>query len=192
MLPWGTRESDNASAGEDMKISGIKIAFLVILCVAVGFEVWQFRSAPTTTRQNPRSAGPKKQPDFVLLPAGEATGLARFFAGPNARIEGWEPTVGDMNDVESNLPQITALSNKDPDTSRRIDDPTKYFRQYGAATIDGRKVLILNAFCPLGQDKSSIWRKQVITVNDGGNCYWRALFDLSTQKFTTLSVNGVA
>jgi hypothetical protein len=119
------------------------------------------------------------------------TSLAHFFAVPKAKIEGWEPTVSDMNDVESRLGQITALSKKDPDPNRNIDNPGAYFRQYGAVLIDGRKAILINAFCPSGQDKSEMWRKHLVLVSDGGQCYWRALFDVSTQRFTKLEVNGL-
>jgi hypothetical protein len=121
----------------------------------------------------------------------EMTSFAHFFAGSKAKIERWEPTVGEMNDVESRLGQITALSKKDPDPNRSIDNPAAYFRQYGAVSIDGQKAILINAFCPSGQDKSEMWRKHLVLVSDGGKCYWRALFDVSTQRFTKLEVNGV-
>jgi len=118
--------------------------------------------------------------------------LARFFAGPKAKIGSWEPTVGDMNGVEANLEQVTELSSKYPDAFRHIENPSQYFRQYGAVLIDGQQAILVNAFCPLGKDKSELWRKHLIVVSDGGKCYWKALFDVSTQKFTKLAVNGIA
>jgi hypothetical protein len=183
---------DNASLGDDMKNNRVKIALLALFCAVIAFELWRLRTAPTSVPQLPSRVAQKSKPGFVLLPASEVTSFARFFAGPKAKIEGWEPTLGDMNDVEANLGQITALSSKYPDTSRHIDDPTQYFRQYGAVIIDGRRVLLVNAICSLRQDKSDTWRRQLILASDGGKCYWRALYDVATQKFTSLAVNGVA
>lgn len=173
-----------------MRISRLKIGLLVLCCIAVGFEIWHFRSAPDRARQLPSPVAPKNKPDFVLLPANEVTSFARFFAGPNVKIEGWEPTMGDMNNVEGSLSQISELSKKDP--TRPINNPAEYFRQYGAVVIDGRRFFVLNAFCSIEQAHASDWRNRLIIVLDGGKCYWRALFDVSRQRFTALSVNGVA
>ena len=171
-----------------MKTSGIKIAVLVMLCVAVAFELWHFRSSQNSVQQHPRSIA-KNQIPFVLLPASEVTGLARFFAGPNAKIEPWEPTVGDMDDVNASLGQIPLLSSRDPVISRHIDTATAYYRQYGAVIIDGRKSFVLNAFCPSAEDESGMWRKHLIVARGGAKCHWKALFDVPTQKYTALAVD---
>jgi hypothetical protein len=34
------------------------------------------------------------------------------------------------------------------------------------------------------------WRKHLIVVMDGGKCYWNAVYDPATQKFSDLVVNG--
>lgn len=174
-----------------MKINQLKTALLALCCAAIAFEVWHFRSAPASHRQLPPSATQKNKPDFVLLEASQVTGLARFFAGPQASIASWEPTVGDMNDIEANLAQIPELSKKDPDPGSHIDNTLEYFRQYGAVVIDGRKSILVNAFCANGQDKSGSWRKTLVIALDGGRCYWQALYDVQTARFIKLSVNGV-
>ena len=132
-----------------------------------------------------------KQPPFVLLPQSEAAVLARFFTGPNARIEFWEPTVGDMDDVDASLGQIPPLSSRYKETYRHIDAGTAYFRQYGAVIIDGRKSFVVNAFCPSAEVASGTWRKHLMLAGDGGNCHWKALFDVSTKEFTQVEVNGL-
>jgi len=100
----------------------------------------------------------------------------------------WEPTLGDMNGVEAALPQITALSNTDPDLDRHIENPSEYYRQYLALQINGKKKLILNAMCSVDHDAN--WRKHFVVVRDGGKCFWHAVYDLSTGNFSDLSVNG--
>jgi hypothetical protein len=170
----------------------VKIALLLFCCVAIGFEVWHFRTAPSPVRQIPAPVSQKNKTDFVLLPANEATGIARFFAGPESNIGSWEPTVGDMSDIEANLSQIPALSKEDPDPNKHIDNPDEYFRQYGAVVIDGRRTILVNAFCTIGQDNSGRWRKHLVLVSDGGKCYWKAMYDVDTARFTKVSVNGIA
>jgi hypothetical protein len=175
-----------------MKTSWPKIALLVLCCAAVGFEVWHFRTSGASRQEPLLKTAQTNRPDFVLLPPSEITDLAQFLAGPKARIGSWEPTVADMNDIEANLGQITALSSRNSDPSRHIEAPSQYFRQYGAAVIDGRQVLLVNALCSFGRERSELWRKHLIIVNDGGKCYWQAMFDVSIHKFTKLAVNGIA
>lgn len=173
-----------------MKTIGIKLAFLVLLCGVVAFEVWHFRGAQTPAQQSQGATAPKNKPDFVLLPASELATFASLTETSKSRIESWEPTVGDMNDIEANLAQIAGLSNSDPDVNRHIDRPDEYYRQYLAVVINGKKKLFVNALCSVDQDP--IWRKRLDLVADGGKCFWHAMYDPSTQKFSDLTVNGRA
>lgn len=174
-----------------MRVGRWKIVFLVTCCAVLVFELWHFRRTPSSTLQPSSSVSEKDKPDFALLPASDVAGLARFFAGPEPRLANWEPTVGDMNDAEANLSQIPALSSKDPDPGRHIDNPRQYFRQYGAVVINGRRVLLLNALCSVRGHEND-WRKHLIVVMDGGKCYWHALYDPSTGQFSDLTINGMA
>ena len=64
----------------------------------------------------------------------------------------------------------------------------RYGRQYCALTNEqGHRLVYLNAFC---RDHGSIqgW----IVVEDGGHCYFQALFDLTSGSLLHFSVNGVA
>ena len=189
LLHAGTVRNDNASSGELMRNGWVKIALLVLCCAAIAFELRHFRSASTPTRQRSRLVARKSGPDFALLPASEIEPWSKYFA-PGSRAEGWEPTLGDMNDLEANLAQITTLSNSDPDPSRRIDNPAEYYRQYVAVRIDGKRRIYLNALCSVDQDAN--WRKRLIVVLDGGKCFWHAMYDPSTRTFSNLTVNGRA
>jgi hypothetical protein len=174
---------------ELMRISKLKIAFLVLFCVAGTLEWWHFRSVSGSARQTAPLAQ-KKRPDFVLLPATEITNAANLFGNLKSPMENWEPTVADINDLESSLPQITALSSKEPNTNRHIDNPDQYFRQYLAVMIHGQKQVLVNAMCTVepGQD----WRRRLTIVSDGGKCFWHAVFDPTTQTFSNLVINGRA
>ena len=180
-------ESDNANAGEHMKTSWPKVSLLVLCCAALGFEVWRFRSSSAPTTRSSESSARTKPPDFSLLPASEVSVWSKYFA-PGSHANSWEPTLGDMNGVEAALPQITALSNTDPDLDRHIENPSEYYRQYLALQINGKKKLILNAMCSVDHDAN--WRKHFVVVRDGGKCFWHAVYDLSTGNFSDLSVNG--
>jgi len=185
------RARDNANAGKDMKISWLKIALLVLCCAALAFELWHFRSAPRSAQAHPPVV-PRSKPDFVLLPVSETATYSELFGEPKPRIQSWEPTLGNINDLESNLPKVSTLSAEFNDPNRHIDDARDYFRQYLAVTVKGRNLVFVNALCRIDPQVSSAWRKHLIMVNDGGECFWHAMYDPSTQKFSDLTVNGVA
>ena len=153
-----------------------------MLCAAVGWEWWHFRSASNSARQA-ASFAHKNAPDFALLPASQIQPWIEYFS-PGSHVESWEPTVGDIEGAESNLSQISAQRND-------IDDARKYFRQYLAVVVNGRRTIFLNAFCT-NQGHENDWRKRLVFVYDGGKCFWHATYDPATQKFSELAVNGVA
>jgi hypothetical protein len=70
-----------------------------------------------------------------------------------------------------------------------IIDLKRYKRQYIAITNskDEREVWI-NCFC---SDMSINWRKEIVEVEDGGNCYFNLKINLTTGKYYELRVNGV-
>ena len=113
-----------------MRIGKVRLALLVLLCsIAVVLGVRRLRVTPLPAANSQKNLVPKAKPDFALLPATEIETYEKYyranFAGP---AENWEPTVGDINGLEANLPQITALSGKQPDPGRHIDDAHQYFR----------------------------------------------------------------
>ena len=175
------------SVGEFMRLGKFKIALLGLCCVVIAFEVWHLRSGsgvrPTASAEH------RHKPDFVLLPESEVATFAQTFADPKPRVESWEPTVGDIDDLKSNLAQISALSSKEPDTNRHIDHPDQYFRQYLAVVVNGKKIIFVNAMCSV--DAGQHWRKRLALANDGGRCFWHAIYDPATQTFSELNINGL-
>jgi hypothetical protein len=172
-----------------MQFNKIKITLVFLLCLLLGFEIWRLRTGPGAGQQTP-PVSQRHKPDFVLLPESEVASYAPFFPGPQPHLESWEPTVGDIDDLNSNLSQIATLSDKDPDASRHIDAPYQYYRQYLAVVVNGKKTIFVNAMCRVEPGKD--WRKHLAIANDGGKCYWHAIYDPETQMFSNLMVNGVA
>ena len=174
-----------------MRLSRLKIALLVLCCLVLGFEIWRLRVAPRPAEEHTGAATQRHKPEFALLPEAEIGTYAQWFAIPQSQLQNWEPTVADMNDAEGNLSQIAILPAEDGNPQSRIDDPHQYFRQYLAVVANGKKTLFLNAFCT-DEGHSNDWRKHLIFVYDGGKCFWHAVYDQATQKFSELQVNGVA
>ena len=170
-----------------MQIGKLKLVLVALCCVALAFEVWHLRTGRSGQPQS-QQAVPKHGPRFVLLPASEIAAYGGASPGTKPHMENWEPTVADINDLEANLSQISALSRKEPDAERHIDDPSQYFRQYLAVAVNGRRTIFVNALCNVEPGEG--WRKHLVYVLDGGKCYWNAVYDPATQRFSDLVVNG--
>lgn len=76
------------------------------------------------------------------------------------------------------------------DKKHFVIDLSRYKRQYVAAlNSKGEKEVWLNCFCKAG-DKD--WRKDLIIVKDGGNCYFSLKINLTSGQYFELRVNGDA
>lgn len=171
-----------------MHAGRLKLGILAACFVAGAWEIWHLKGG------SPRPPNPpvllRHKPDRALLPEAEITAYAKLFAAPKSRVETWEPTVAEIEGLEDNLPQVTALSRQNPDPDRHLENPDQYFRQYLAVVIDGKKDIFVNSLCSVEQTKD--WRKRLTIPSGGGKCFWHAVYDPATRKFSDLIVNGVS
>lgn len=71
-----------------------------------------------------------------------------------------------------------------------IDIKRKYKRQYVPVLNNkGKKEIWVNVFCSTWDNR---WKKEILLVHDGGNCYFNLKINLSTRKCFDFSVNGYA
>ncbi|SDD00270.1 hypothetical protein [Williamwhitmania taraxaci] len=71
-----------------------------------------------------------------------------------------------------------------------IIDLVRYKRQYVAITnVKGEKEVWVNCFCATW---NTDWRKDLILVEDGGNCFFNLKINLTTGQYYELMVNGDA
>lgn len=123
------------------------------------------------------------QQKFVILPARLATKIAKQGT--------WQPTKADIDGIEANLSQVSKLQAENwKSPAIRIDHPETYFRQYIAILRDGKRRIYVNAFC--AKEFLSDWRDRLIVVDDGATCFWQALYDPATKKFSSLTINSRA
>jgi hypothetical protein len=90
--------------------------------------------------------------------------------------------------------QFKEINDKHPeyelDKKNFTIDLTLYKRQYIAIlNSKGEKEVWVNCFCGAG---SQNWKKNLILVLDGGNCYFNLKINLSTGQYYELTVNGDA
>jgi hypothetical protein len=134
------------------------------------------------------AAGQQTQ-QSVILPSAEAKNL-KFFGLPGKLTGHWNPKNSDIDDLERNLDQVTALDSKTLGPRFHIEHPEKYYRQYLGVALDYRRMIFVDAFCDLkGFD---YWQEHLVIVSDGATCFWHALYDPASGKFTYLQINGRA
>ncbi|TWI77984.1 hypothetical protein IQ13_4227 [Lacibacter cauensis] len=89
--------------------------------------------------------------------------------------------------------KFDTLSKEHPEYNLKVDDfvidLSRYKRQYlPFLNSAGQKEVWVNCFC----SDFANWRKEILTVKDGGNCYFSLTINLSTNTFSYFMVNGEA
>jgi hypothetical protein len=120
--------------------------------------------------------GAQPESNFVVLTTQPPHGVATQGT--------WNPSTSDIAKAESSISQIATLPENH--LSNHIDHPQRDFKQYVPIRQAGRNLLYVNGFCKA----PSYWRTQLVIVWDGGSCYWQALYDPATDKYSDLTVNG--
>lgn len=90
--------------------------------------------------------------------------------------------------------QYNETKTKDPNLKINVKDfiidLKKYKRQYYAVTNSkGEKEVWVNCFCDTWKKN---WRKELIFVLDGGNCFFNLKINLTKGEYYDLMVNGDA
>jgi hypothetical protein len=105
--------------------------------------------------------------------------------------------------MESKLGQISQLRTKCCIEGVQIEDPNRWYMQYVGLVWKGKKVIYINAIStrkPEGacynekreitDESCELWKQHAYVICDGGNS-WGVIYDVTTGKFSDLSVNGV-
>ena len=112
--------------------------------------------------------------------------------------EAYEPAVLNQSDIyaiETLLITGVADYNKSLKSGRvyrEIDLNKRNYRKQLMAVVNakGEKEVWVNCFCDTwGSDK---WKREIVMVTDGGNCYFNFKLNLTTKKVYDLQVNGEA
>jgi len=78
-----------------------------------------------------------------------------------------------------------------------INRPDNYYKQFiTVSNLQGEKEVWVNCFCynylkANGQD-ADYWKKGIIRVNDGGNCFFQLKINLTRNVLKEFNVNGLA
>jgi hypothetical protein len=129
------------------------------------------------------------QQRYALLPGRAASTVPAHNLGEIFSWRTWRPTEADIAGLEASLSEISDLKVENWNSSIHIDHPERYFRQYVTVVRAGKKEIYINAFCDYPPRD---WATHLHVVLDGGTCYWQALYDPATKRFSHLTANGRA
>jgi hypothetical protein len=128
----------------------------------------------------------------VLLPVHELKSVSdRYSSDRSEKYDGtWEPTKADLDGLEKSLPQVSKIKIFGWATKIHIEHPELYYRQYVAVLVAGKKMIFVNAFRYVQEFPQ--WRDRLVLVHDGDLCFWQALYDPATMRFSNLRINARA
>jgi hypothetical protein len=126
----------------------------------------------------------------VIASEAGAKELTDFYVG-GAPVENfWTPTEEDIAALERSLPVYIQTEGANvrgvrPDFINRLPE---YKRQYAGFIQSDRRLILVNATCTDNFD----WQSQPVFVMDGGDCFFRIIYDPEAGTFEGFEVNGEA
>ena len=130
----------------------------------------------------------------VLLAADQAAPMVQQCSRAVPRITGsWIPTAKDIKRLERDLVRIKGQRASACCTqSAKMDDASKYFRQYAGVVRGGRRLIYVNAFLnPPGAGPDAVdWKQKPVIACGGGVDNWGVLYDPESRTFAQLAFNG--
>lgn len=124
---------------------------------------------------------------IVTREQAEGMGVASWLVGSG---NFWTPSVDDILKLEEKIAEYLSQNSnqfyRQPTVWERLDE---YQRQFIGLERGGRQIIYGNFFCNnIGMD----WRKILVIVDDGGDCYFQVEYDVESGLFIKLMVNGEA
>jgi len=101
----------------------------------------------------------------------------------------YTPEEEDIRQMELNFNKIKSLKSG----NKQINNLEQYAYQYVGIIIDGNKYIYINAFSISCFETFPIWietwKKEPITMYDGGDLYWGAVYNPVSNRFSQLFFN---
>ncbi len=162
---------------------------------------------PTAASLGPVPTAPPVGPLPTLPPTTAPTGAAPYIDVNGAGYQGvivpadrgaefgifkatgyWTATENDVAAFEAAFPGWIAQQTEwgAPEVTAKLPE---YIRQYVGFSRGDTTLLYVNAFCELDFID---WHKEPVSVDDGGPCFFRVVFDPADGTFLELMINGLA
>jgi hypothetical protein len=181
--------------------------FVLVLALGCGTQSRAPAAAPAEPASAPakpdvpptpsKSEEPMQSDDLrVLLPHDQVNAYFRMRGGNEKPRSHFTPTAGEIEKLEAGLPAMLREQVKSP----RIGPPPlwkrapKFMRQYIAfVDADGQRWIWANFMCDNpGPPGSDAWRKKIVSVDDGGDCFFNFEWSPDSGAYRRLEVNGDA
>lgn len=103
----------------------------------------------------------------------------------------WTPGAGDISKTEKLLygcyeQECRGTANRL--LNRKLDDYN--YQLMGALMDNGEKVIWINALCKKEESSMADWKKRLVVVADGGNCFFNIQVNITRDVWGLLMVNG--
>ena len=122
----------------------------------------------------------------VIVPADQVGDFMQGLTG--MPVQGsWTPTPEQIATLESKLPSyLKDAPGAVADLHERVGG---YQRQYAGYVMEGRALILVNAFCSI---PGINWTSQPVFVADGGDCFFTVSYESASGLFADLRINGEA
>ncbi len=160
------------------------ITFLFLFAVLGSASACQF---------SPASPNVPPLPSAAALPTANTMPQPVTGAGFEGVILGdgaWTPDAEMIAALAPRLPAYLAQNQAkfNPAQPPIIERLAQYKFQYWGETPNGKRVIVVNAFCANFDD----WKTRRVMVLDGGDCFFNLKYDVDSGTFSDLQVNGEA
>lgn len=121
----------------------------------------------------------------------EAESKMDWLFGKN--YKNWSPGSEDITAADKLL--AAAFKDQERGTVNRVSGKSldDYNMQFvGAADANGDKIIWINCFCKKEENFFKEWKKNIVHVADGGNCFFNVKINITKNTYTDFMVNGDA
>lgn len=144
---------------------------------------------PTTGAKAGEDSEIVKTDEFegVIISREKAAEFMKGFSNVEEK-DTWTPGKDDVLKLEERIESYLkkAAAKRSPQLWSKL---APYKRQYVGLMRNNRRVIFANFFC----DAFNVdWKKTVVAVADGGDCFFTVVYDLERAGFNDLRINGEA
>jgi hypothetical protein len=101
----------------------------------------------------------------------------------------WTPNMDDISKLNRKI-EIYLQQSKDTVANKVAGNLSDYKMQYIGYTDNGKKWILINAFCGSVWKANDSWQSNVVIVFDGGPCFFQVRYDVVGSQFERFEVNG--
>jgi len=168
---------------------GIMLLMSLVACSNLSNKKLPVDIFSTATPKSPEGLTVIADQNWVIIAKEQAEemGIASWLVGSNGF---WTPSVDDILKLEEKIAEYLSQNSsqfyRQPPVWERLDE---YQRQYIGLERGDRKTIYGNYFC---NSEGINWRQELVIVEDGGECYFQVEYDVESELFIKLMVNGEA